>query len=242
MRRLRWLLPAVLLVVWLAIAAIGGPYSGKLAEVQRNDTVLVPAREGRVHQGRRTSRRRSQAQQTFPAFLLLESDETLTPDQLAAFRRSRGGIPGVEVPVKGQLVRERRRLPRPRPGAVVPSRTARPPSRSSTSTPIRRSAPSPTARTRSSGPSRRCGSRTRRSTPAARRVYVAGPAGDHRRPRQGVRGHRRHAARASRCSPCWSSCSSSTAARSLPFFVLLTSLFALAAGQRRRLPAGQATT
>ena len=35
--RLRWIVPAVLLVVWLVVAGGGGAYSGKLAQVQKND-------------------------------------------------------------------------------------------------------------------------------------------------------------------------------------------------------------
>jgi RND superfamily putative drug exporter len=99
-RRLRWLLPAVLLLVWLAIAAVGGPYQGKLAEVQRNDlSSFLPekAESTKVVELQKAF----QDRQTFPAFLLLESDQTLTPDQLAAFRQFATAAPGLEVPVKG---------------------------------------------------------------------------------------------------------------------------------------------
>ena len=39
-RRLRWLIPAVLLLVWLSVGGAFGPYAGKLAEVQVNDQLL----------------------------------------------------------------------------------------------------------------------------------------------------------------------------------------------------------
>ncbi|MGZ4627047.1 MAG: hypothetical protein ACXV3S_12305, partial [Kineosporiaceae bacterium] len=72
-RRLRWIVPAVLLLIWLAVASIGGPYSGKLSEVQRNDTSsFLPAN------AESTKVLNEQAAfssaQTFPAFVLLESD------------------------------------------------------------------------------------------------------------------------------------------------------------------------
>ncbi|WP_231707077.1 MMPL family transporter [Tsukamurella sputi] len=43
-RRVRWLLPALLLILWLAIGATGGPFAGKLGDVQANDnTAFLPA-------------------------------------------------------------------------------------------------------------------------------------------------------------------------------------------------------
>src|SRR4051812_19767970 len=94
LRRLRWILPAVLVLVWLVIAGIGGPYSGKLSEVQRNDTSsFLPAN------AESTTVLNEQAafssQQTFPAFLLLESDAALTPQQLQQFQQFAQGIPNV---------------------------------------------------------------------------------------------------------------------------------------------------
>ncbi|WP_242676927.1 MMPL family transporter [Rhodococcus sp. ABRD24] len=41
---MRWLLPALLVLVWLAIGGFGGPFAGKLGEVQSNDnTSFLPA-------------------------------------------------------------------------------------------------------------------------------------------------------------------------------------------------------
>ncbi|MFF2108581.1 MMPL family transporter [Rhodococcus koreensis] len=43
-RRLRWILPAVLVIVWLAVGGFGGPFAGKLSTVQQNDsTSFLPA-------------------------------------------------------------------------------------------------------------------------------------------------------------------------------------------------------
>ncbi len=37
MGRIRWWLPALLVVVWLAVGGVGGPFAGKLADVAKND-------------------------------------------------------------------------------------------------------------------------------------------------------------------------------------------------------------
>jgi RND superfamily putative drug exporter len=120
LRRLRWTLPAVLVLVWLVIAGIGGPYSGKLSEVQRNDTSsFLPAN------AESTTVLNEQAafssQQTFPAFLLLESDAALTPQQLQQFQQFAQGIPNVEVPVKGAASKKVGDFLVPGPVVVVPS-------------------------------------------------------------------------------------------------------------------------
>src|SRR4051794_9172493 len=120
LRRLRWILPAVLVLVWLAVAGIGGPYSGKLSEVQRNDTSsFLPAN------AESTKVLNEQAafssQQTFPAFVLLESDQQLTPQQLQRFRTFAQGVPNVEVPVKGAAPQKVGDFLAPGPVVVVPS-------------------------------------------------------------------------------------------------------------------------
>lgn len=43
-RSLRIVLPALVVLVWLTVAAIGGPFSGRIAEVSTNDpTAFLPA-------------------------------------------------------------------------------------------------------------------------------------------------------------------------------------------------------
>ncbi|MBN0974439.1 MULTISPECIES: MMPL family transporter [unclassified Gordonia (in: high G+C Gram-positive bacteria)] len=42
--RLRWILPALLVIGWLALGSVGGPFAGKLGDVQANDnTSFLPA-------------------------------------------------------------------------------------------------------------------------------------------------------------------------------------------------------
>src|SRR5215212_9706572 len=97
LRRPRWILPAVLVLLWLVIGSIGGPYSGKLSEVQRNDTSsFLPANAESTEALNQQATFSSQ--QTFPAFVLLESDSALTPQQLQQFRTFAQGIPDTEVP------------------------------------------------------------------------------------------------------------------------------------------------
>ena len=119
--RLRWVLPAVLLIVWLAIAGIGGPYSGKLSEVQRNDTssFLPKSAESTTVLNQQAA---FASQQTFPGFVLLESDAALTPAQLQSFQQFAQGIPAIEVPVKGAAAKTIGDFLVPGPITVVPSK------------------------------------------------------------------------------------------------------------------------
>ncbi|MFN0282360.1 MAG: MMPL family transporter [Kineosporiaceae bacterium] len=119
-RRLRWLLPAVLFVAWLAVGGVAGPYSGRLAEVQKNDaSSFLPA------DAESTEVSELQAKfadtQAFPAFVLIESDEALTPGQLTAFRAFAERVPSVEVPVEGAAAAKVGDFLVPGPVVVVPS-------------------------------------------------------------------------------------------------------------------------
>jgi putative drug exporter of the RND superfamily len=116
----RWLVPAVLLLVWLAVGGVGGPYSGKLSEVQRNDTssFLPAGAESTKVLGEQAA---FNSAQMFPAFVLLEGDGRLTSSQLSAFRQFAQQIPDVEVPVKGAAPRKVGDFLVPGPIAVAPS-------------------------------------------------------------------------------------------------------------------------
>ncbi len=99
-RKLRWLIPAALLLVWFAVAGVGGPYSGKLAEVQKNDSssfLPADAESSRVAEVQRTF----SATENFPAFVLLESETALTQEQIAAVGAFAQSIPSLEIPVEG---------------------------------------------------------------------------------------------------------------------------------------------
>ncbi|WP_380167906.1 MMPL family transporter [Jannaschia sp. R86511] len=97
--RLRWLLPAVLLVVWLAVAAVGGPFQGRLAEVQENDAAAF------LPDGVESTEVSELAagfsdDETFPAFVVVESEDgPLTPEQLEGVAGFAASLPDLTVPV-----------------------------------------------------------------------------------------------------------------------------------------------
>src|SRR4051812_19658113 len=119
-RRLRWLLPALLVLGWLVLAGVTGPYSGRLSEVQQNDSSqFLPAaaesqRVSELSRGFTTT-------QAFPAFVVLESPEALTDQQLARFRSFAEGIGDLPVPVTGAADRTVGEFLVPGPIPVVPS-------------------------------------------------------------------------------------------------------------------------
>ncbi|MSW63901.1 MAG: MMPL family transporter, partial [Actinobacteria bacterium] len=119
-RRLRWLLPAVLLLAWLALSSVAGPYSGKLSEVQSNtQSEFLPAdaesqRVAELSGGFSDS-------DAFPAYLLLESGTPLTQAQLADFGAFAASVPDVEVPVTGGTPQRVGDFLVPGPIPVVPS-------------------------------------------------------------------------------------------------------------------------
>lgn len=96
-RWLRVLLPAVLILVWLTGAGVGGPYFGRVNEVSTNDqTTFLPssADATRVQQ----EFRRFNDSTAIPAVIVLVGAAKLTPEQVATSRDVVAGltsIPGV---------------------------------------------------------------------------------------------------------------------------------------------------
>lgn len=83
-RFLRNVLPALVIVAWLAIASVGGPYFGKISEVSTNDqTSFLPASADATKVQERASEFRQAS--GAPAIIVLERDGGLTAsDQQAA--------------------------------------------------------------------------------------------------------------------------------------------------------------
>ncbi|MBD1542846.1 MMPL family transporter [Arthrobacter sp. IA7] len=80
---LRWLIPVVLVVGWVAIAGVGGPTFGRLDEVSSNDPAsFLPA--GAEATEAREWQQKFQDSGEVPAVVVIESDSALTPAQLAA--------------------------------------------------------------------------------------------------------------------------------------------------------------
>lgn len=85
-RFLRIVLPALVILVWLVVAGVGGPVFGKISEVATNDqTSFLPASADatKVQERAADFRQASGA----PAIVVLDRDGGLTSDDLAAARR-----------------------------------------------------------------------------------------------------------------------------------------------------------
>ncbi|MGN8048260.1 MMPL family transporter [Curtobacterium sp. 22159] len=85
-RFLRIVLPALVIVVWLAVAAVGGPFFGKISEVSTNDqTSFLPASADATKVQERSSEFRQAS--GAPAIVVLSRDSGLTADDRAAATR-----------------------------------------------------------------------------------------------------------------------------------------------------------
>jgi putative drug exporter of the RND superfamily len=95
-RRWRWALPALLLVVWLGIGGAGGSY--QLSQVQKNDSssylpsTAESSRVAELQTSFATAR-------SYPASILITGDSALTPQQFAAVRAFVASIPELKIAV-----------------------------------------------------------------------------------------------------------------------------------------------
>ncbi|WP_024288014.1 MMPL family transporter [Cellulomonas sp. KRMCY2] len=93
---LRGLGVLALLLVWLAVAGLGGSSMGKLSEVQENSAASF------LPQGAESTRA-AEAQRAFsddavlPAIVVVEGDGALTPDQLVAVQAFAAAVPAIEL-------------------------------------------------------------------------------------------------------------------------------------------------
>ncbi|WP_207782230.1 MMPL family transporter [Phytoactinopolyspora limicola] len=94
----RWLLPALIAVVWVALGGLLGPYTGKLSDVQTNDnTAFLPSDAESTQVA--DLQRAAQGQDSTPAIIVVEhdgTDENITEVEALAERVS--GIPGIVGP------------------------------------------------------------------------------------------------------------------------------------------------
>lgn len=121
LRTRRWfLLGLAFVIAWLAVGGVAGPYSGRLAEVQKNDASSFLPSDAESTKVSDLQAKFAQTQ-SFPAFVLLESDTALTPEQLTAFQAFAERIPSVEVPVAGAAATKVGDFLVPGPIPVVPS-------------------------------------------------------------------------------------------------------------------------
>jgi putative drug exporter of the RND superfamily len=104
-RWLRIIIPALLLIAWLVVGGIGGPYQGKLSEVQRNDNAAwlpasAEATEVAELQQRFTER------ELLPAVIVFErqsgitdADRRAVEGRVAALGTTPGVQPGITPPI-----------------------------------------------------------------------------------------------------------------------------------------------
>jgi RND superfamily putative drug exporter len=93
---LRWLVPVILVLAWLALAGVGGPTFGRLDEVSSNDqaSFLPASAEATAAQDWQAKFRDSDE---VPGVIVLEADETLSPAQLGGFASLRTELEGLQV-------------------------------------------------------------------------------------------------------------------------------------------------
>ncbi|WP_445155951.1 MMPL family transporter [Arthrobacter sp. Hor0625] len=88
---LRWLVPAVLVVAWLAIAGIGGPTFGRLSEVSSNDQAsFLPA--GAEATEARDWQAKFRDSKEIPAVIVIENDAAFTRAQLGEAAALKGKL------------------------------------------------------------------------------------------------------------------------------------------------------
>lgn len=93
---LRWLVPAVLVLAWLAIAGVGGPTFGRLSEVSSNDqaSFLPAGAEATEAAGWQAKFRDSKE---IPAVIVVESDSAFTPAQLRETAALKGKLEALQA-------------------------------------------------------------------------------------------------------------------------------------------------
>jgi putative drug exporter of the RND superfamily len=97
-RRLRWLLPAAVTLLWLMLGGPLGQFAGQLTQVQQNDSAsFLPASA----ESTQVSELAAQfaADDVIPAVVVYELDRALTPDDLATIAEDVAEIAGLETVV-----------------------------------------------------------------------------------------------------------------------------------------------
>ncbi|MGX1159198.1 RND superfamily putative drug exporter [Arthrobacter sp. SLBN-100] len=93
---LRWLVPVILVLAWLALAGVGGPTFGRLDEVSSNDqaSFLPAGAEATAAQDWQAKFRDSDE---VPGVIVLEGGEALDPARLGGFAELRTELEGLQL-------------------------------------------------------------------------------------------------------------------------------------------------
>jgi putative drug exporter of the RND superfamily len=97
----RWMLPAVVVLVWLGLGGVLGPYTGQLAEVQTNDSAAFLPADAESTQVAEIQQSLS-GEESVPAVVVFEFEGSITEADLAAIEEAAtavGGLDGVAGPV-----------------------------------------------------------------------------------------------------------------------------------------------
>ncbi|MEV4151131.1 MMPL family transporter [Amycolatopsis sp. NPDC049691] len=100
-RRLRWLIPALLVVAWLGLGGFGGPFAGKLGEVAKNDNAAFLPRSAEATEVS-DEQKAFTPRQVLPATVVAERTTGLTAEDrrfLDAKAAELGTVPGVVGPL-----------------------------------------------------------------------------------------------------------------------------------------------
>lgn len=84
------------LLVWLTLAGVGGQSIGQLSEVQENDAAAFLPRSAESTRAAELAEGFSD-EEVLPAIVVVEGDGTLTPEQLAAVEELAASVPGLEI-------------------------------------------------------------------------------------------------------------------------------------------------
>ncbi|QBE50258.1 MMPL family transporter [Leucobacter triazinivorans] len=94
-RAVRILLPAVLILVWLVAAGIGGPYFGKVSEVSSNDQTSYLPESADATQVQQALGDFNDSE-ALPAVVVVTSSSPLTDADIAQVQEVVDGLPGIE--------------------------------------------------------------------------------------------------------------------------------------------------
>lgn len=81
MRRIRWWVPALLVVVWLGLGAVGGPFTGRLSDVATNDNAAFLPEAAESTEVERLQRQFTDTE-VLPAVVVAERASGITQDDL----------------------------------------------------------------------------------------------------------------------------------------------------------------
>ena len=104
-RRLRWLVPALLLIVWLVVGAVGGPFAGKLADVQKNDNASYLPKSAEATQVLDLQKKFT-TQQANPAIVVYQRNSGISAADIAeasADAKAFAGMANLVGPVTGPI-------------------------------------------------------------------------------------------------------------------------------------------